>query len=280
MLRAPGIEIVTADCGEAALRHVLRDDFAVILLDVQMPRIDGYEVAGLIRGRRALVARADHLPDGLQQGRLHVFRGYSAGAVDYVFKPIEPLILKSKVDVFVDLYRKTEEIRRQGEEERRLLMENLRVRSEKLKTEQALRRREEHQSIVLQSLPIALYTAPLHEDHRRLNFTNESVRADHRLSRRRRFWTGRISGRPGFTPTTGSASSASLRPSARTGPPPWNIAGGAPTIRNGISSTRRFSSGTTTGSRASSSACGSTSPNASSSSRTCSTRASSRPWAA
>ncbi len=175
MLRAPGIEIVTADCGEAALRHVLRDDFAVILLDVQMPRIDGYEVAGLIRGRR----RSSRVPiiflTAFNKDDMHVFRGYSAGAVDYVFKPIEPLILKSKVDVFVDLYRKTEEIRRQGEEERRLLMENLRVRSEKLKTEQALRRREEHQSIVLQSLPIALYTAPLHEDHRRLNFTNESV---------------------------------------------------------------------------------------------------------
>ena len=49
MLRAPGIEVVTADSGEAALRHVLKEDFAVILLDVQMPRIDGYEVAGLIR---------------------------------------------------------------------------------------------------------------------------------------------------------------------------------------------------------------------------------------
>src|SRR5918994_1643696 len=175
MLRAPGIEVVTADSGEAALRHVLKEDFAVILLDVQMPRIDGYEVAGLIRSR----PRSSRVPiiflTAYNKDDLHVFRGYSAGAVDYVFKPIEPLILKSKVDVFVDLYRKTEEIRRQGEEERRLLMENLRVRSEKLKTEQALRRREEHQSVVLQSLPIALYTASLTEDHRKLHFTNESI---------------------------------------------------------------------------------------------------------
>jgi PAS domain S-box-containing protein len=177
MLRAPGIEIVTADCGEAALRRVLTEDFAVILLDVQMPRIDGYEVAGMIRARQ----RSSRVPiiflTAFNKDDLHVFRGYTAGAVDYVFKPIEPLILKSKVDVFVDLYRKTEEIRRQGEEERRLLMENLRVRGEKLKTEQALRRREEHQAIVLQSLPLALYTASIQEDHRQLQFTNEGVQA-------------------------------------------------------------------------------------------------------
>jgi PAS domain S-box-containing protein len=175
ILRGPGIEIIKADCGEAALRRVLKDDFAAILLDVQMPRLDGYEVAGLIRNR----PRSSRVPilflTAFNKDDMHVFRGYSAGAVDYVFKPIEPLILKSKVDVFVDLYRKTEEIRRQGEEERRLLMENLRVRSEKLKTEQALRRREEHQSIVLESLPIALYTASVQEDHRRLHFTNESI---------------------------------------------------------------------------------------------------------
>jgi len=175
ILRAPGIEIVTADGGEAALRHVLKNDFAVILLDVQMPRLDGYEVAGLIRNR----PRSSRVPilflTAFNKDDMHVFRGYSAGAVDYVFKPIEPLILRSKVEVFVDLYRKTEEIRRQGEEERRLLMENLRVRSEKLKTEQALRRREEHQAIVLESLPIALYTASVQEDHRQLHFTNESI---------------------------------------------------------------------------------------------------------
>src|SRR5215213_9674468 len=177
MLRAPGLEIVTVDSGEAALRQVLKDDFAVILLDVQMPRIDGYELATMIRGR----AHSSRVPiiflTAYNKDDLHVFRGYTAGAVDYVFKPIEPLILKSKVDVFVDLHRKTEEIRRQGEEERRLLLENLQVRSEKLKTEQMLRRREEHQSIVLKSLPIALFTASLHEDHRRLRFTNDSIAA-------------------------------------------------------------------------------------------------------
>ncbi|QRM30950.1 response regulator [Microvirga sp. VF16] len=175
VLRSPGVEIVTADSGESALRHVLKDDFAVILLDVQMPRLDGYEVASLIRNR----PRSSRVPilflTAFNKDDMHVFKGYSAGAVDYVFKPIEPLILRSKVDIFVDLYRKTEEIRRQAEQERRLLMDNLHVRSEKLKAEQALRRREEHQSIILQSLPIALYTASVEEDHRQLHFTNESI---------------------------------------------------------------------------------------------------------
>jgi len=175
VLRGPGVEIVTADSGESALRQVLNHDFAVILLDVQMPRLDGYEVASLIRNR----PRSSRVPilflTAFNKDDMHVFKGYSAGAVDYVFKPIEPLILKSKVDIFVDLYRKTEEIRRQAEQERRLLMDNLHVRSEKLKAEQALRRREEHQSIVLKSLPIALYTASVGEVHRQLHFTNESV---------------------------------------------------------------------------------------------------------
>ena len=75
MLRQPGIEIVLAESGEAALRHVLRDDFAVILLDVQMPRIDGYEVATMIRGR----PRSSRMPiiflTAYNRDELHVFRG-------------------------------------------------------------------------------------------------------------------------------------------------------------------------------------------------------------
>ncbi len=175
MLRAPGVELVLASSGEDALRRVLTDEFAVILLDVQMPGLDGYEVASMIRSR----PRSSRVPilflTAFNKDELHVFRGYTAGAVDYVFKPIEPLILRSKVDVFVDLYRKTEEIRRQAAEERRLLVENLRVRGEKLQAEQALRRRDEQQSLVLRSLPIALYTASLEDDHGRLHFTNESI---------------------------------------------------------------------------------------------------------
>jgi PAS domain S-box-containing protein len=197
MLQGPDVEIVTAESGEAALRQVLRDDFAVILLDVQMPNIDGYEVAGMIRAR----ARSARVPiiflTAFNKDDMHVFRGYSAGAVDYVFKPIEPLILKSKVDVFVDLHRKTEEIRRQAAEERRLLMENLKVRSEKLKTEQMLRRREEHQSIILQSLPIALFTASLQDDHRKLHFTKDGITGltgfhPEAFLEREDFWSSRV----------------------------------------------------------------------------------------
>jgi PAS domain S-box-containing protein len=197
MLQGPDVEIVTAESGEAALRHVLRDDFAVILLDVQMPNIDGYEVAGMIRAR----ARSARVPiiflTAFNKDDMHVFRGYSAGAVDYVFKPIEPLILKSKVDVFVDLHRKTEEIRRQAAEERRLLMENLKVRNEKLRTEQMLRRREEHQSIILQSLPIALFTASLQDDHRKLHFTKDGITGltgfhPEAFLEREDFWSSRV----------------------------------------------------------------------------------------
>ncbi|MFN3687637.1 response regulator [Salinarimonas sp.] len=175
ILREPGIEIVLARSGAEVLRHVLTEDFAAILLDVQMPGMDGYEVASMVRAR----PRSSCIPiiflTAYNKDDIHVFRGYSAGAVDYVFKPIEPLIIKSKVGVFVELYRKGEEIRRQAEHERALLLENLRVRSEKLEAERRLRRREEQQSRVLENLPIALYTSTSEGADRRLGFVNPNV---------------------------------------------------------------------------------------------------------
>ncbi|WP_375410631.1 response regulator [uncultured Methylobacterium sp.] len=196
VLDEPGLELVLADTAEEALRRTLREDFALILLDVQMPRMDGYEVASLIRSR----PRTSRVPilflTAHNKEDVHIFRGYSAGAVDYVFKPIQPLVLKSKVDVFVDLYRKTEEIKRKAAAEKQLLLENLRVRGEKLEAERALRRREEHQAVVLRGLPIALYTASLGEADRGLYFTNDSIQRITGFSRDAfeapGFWQSRI----------------------------------------------------------------------------------------
>src|SRR5690348_12119541 len=150
-------QVVTAKSGEEALKQLLQHDFAVILLDVLMPGMDGYETAALIRARE----RSRYVPiiflTAVNKDDAHMLRGYSMGAVDYVFKPVEPQILRSKVGVFVELFRKTQEVRTKAEHEQRLLQENFRVRTEKIMAERALRRSEERQAVIIQSLPIALY---------------------------------------------------------------------------------------------------------------------------
>ena len=103
-----GVELVRAGSGAQALREVLQRDFALILLDVQMPGMDGYETATLIRqrersSRTPIIFVTAHEPDGAM-----LLKGYQAGAVDYLFKPINTTMLRSKVDVFVALYRHTE----------------------------------------------------------------------------------------------------------------------------------------------------------------------------
>jgi two-component system, sensor histidine kinase len=107
--------LVKAGSGEEALRHLLHDDFAVILLDVNMPTMDGFETARLIRGRQ----RTRHLPiifvTGYDREDAEVLEGYSLGAVDFLFKPIVPEVLRAKVSVFVELKRRSEEISRQAE---------------------------------------------------------------------------------------------------------------------------------------------------------------------
>ena len=119
MLEPLGQEVVQASSGKEALRHLLRDEFALVLLDVQMPVLDGYEVAELIRGRERsravpiIFLTAIHRDQGL------VARAYTVGAVDYILKPIDPEILRSKVAVFIELYQKGQIIARQAEELKR-----------------------------------------------------------------------------------------------------------------------------------------------------------------
>ncbi|MBD2164134.1 response regulator [Calothrix membranacea FACHB-236] len=114
ILHSLGQNLVRATSGAQALRCLLNQDFAVILLDVQMPDMDGFETATLIRQRE----RSRHTPiiflTAFSTNDSMVFKGYSLGAVDYLFKPIEPEILKSKVAAFVDLFQKTAKIERQA----------------------------------------------------------------------------------------------------------------------------------------------------------------------
>ena len=108
--------LIRANSGEQALKQLLLHDVAVILLDVQMPGMDGFETAEMIKSRE----RTRHIPiiflTAISKDRQHVFRGYSSGAVDYLFKPFEPEVLRSKVAVFVDLHEKTETVKRQAEQ--------------------------------------------------------------------------------------------------------------------------------------------------------------------
>ena len=117
ILEPLGHELVTAQSGSEALRRLLhRDDFAVILLDVQMPDLDGFEVAEVIKQRERTSLIPIIFLTALSKEERHVFRGYEVGAVDYVFKPFDPEILRAKVAVFVELWDKNQQIHRQAEQ--------------------------------------------------------------------------------------------------------------------------------------------------------------------
>ena len=151
-------EIVCARSGEEALRALLKDEFAVIILDVLMPGLDGYETAKIIRQREQSKRTPIIFLTAINKEDAHMLRGYDAGAVDYVFKPVDPEVIRSKVTVFVDLFEKTREIRQKAALEQRLLEENLREKSERLVAEQALRKAEQHQEAILRSLPVCFHS--------------------------------------------------------------------------------------------------------------------------
>ncbi|MFL5568387.1 MAG: ATP-binding protein [Gemmatimonadaceae bacterium] len=115
ILESLGQNLVRAHSGPEALRQVLVSEFATILLDVQMPGMNGFEVAEIIKSRE----RSRTIPiiflSAISKEDAYVFKGYSMGAVDYVFKPFNPDVLRSKVSVFVDLFVKQRELQRQSE---------------------------------------------------------------------------------------------------------------------------------------------------------------------
>jgi signal transduction histidine kinase/response regulator RpfG family c-di-GMP phosphodiesterase len=115
--------LVRATSGKEALRRLLKQDFAVILLDVNMPGMDGFETAALIRQRQRSETTPIIFISAVNDTETHVSRGYSLGAVDYILTPVVPEILRAKIAVFVDLYKKTEQIKRQAEEREKLIRE-------------------------------------------------------------------------------------------------------------------------------------------------------------
>jgi PAS domain S-box-containing protein len=129
LLSGPGRQIFTASSGQEALRWLLRNDFSLILLDVRMPEMDGFETADLIRQSE----RLRHIPiiflSAIDTLEADVYRGAAKGAVDYLFKPVVADVLKSKVSVFVDLFHINERLKRkaieQSEERFRLLVESM-----------------------------------------------------------------------------------------------------------------------------------------------------------
>lgn len=162
----PLADVVTATSGRLALRELLKDDFAVILLDVFMPEMDGYETAALIRQR----SQTSRIPiiflSAVNKETEHLMRGYAMGAVDYVFKPVDPVVLKSKVAVFVDLYLLRQQVAGQARAEQELREEKLQADTERLAVERELQRARLRQATILETLPLALYEAWLDDEGR------------------------------------------------------------------------------------------------------------------
>lgn len=120
-----GQPVVKAQSGNEALRLVLKRDFAVILLDINMPGMDGFETASLIRQRKSSAHTPIIFVTSFSTADVEVYRGYSLGAVDYLFTPVTPEVLRSKVSVFVELAKKNREIQRQAEALRKAEEERL-----------------------------------------------------------------------------------------------------------------------------------------------------------
>jgi PAS domain S-box-containing protein len=166
LLEPLGQNLIKAFSGREALRRLLDEDFAVILLDVEMPGMDGFETAELIRGRERSQFTPIIFLTAINTSNTHVFKGYSLGAVDYLLKPIVPEILRSKISVFIELFRKTEEVKRQAEtlnkqaEELRVTVSALQVQvSERRRAEDGLRKAHDELELRVQERTASLAEA-------------------------------------------------------------------------------------------------------------------------
>jgi PAS domain S-box-containing protein len=168
-------EVVTASSGQNALRQLLKGDFAVILLDVFMPILDGYETAKLIRDRDQTSRIPIIFLSAVNKETEHLMRGYAMGAVDYVFKPVDPLVLKSKVSVFVDLYDMRRQIEEKGRAEQDLRDANFRAELGRLEVERELQASRQRQAAIIQSLPIVLYLEAVDQEPRHPDFVSGNL---------------------------------------------------------------------------------------------------------
>jgi PAS domain S-box-containing protein len=157
ILEPLGQNLVQAQSGEEALRLLLVEDFALLILDVMMPGLDGLETARLIKERE----KTRHIPiillTAFSQQDHAVFKGYDVGAVDYITKPVHPDILRSKVVVFVDLWRKTEQLRRQTE-----ILAQVEKRERVRAVEEQRRLGERRYQELAESMPQIVWTTDAH----------------------------------------------------------------------------------------------------------------------
>ncbi|MDH2240468.1 hybrid sensor histidine kinase/response regulator [Pseudomonas sp. GD03909] len=181
LLQAPGIRVHQAESAEQALELLLRHEFALAILDVQMPGMDGFQLAELMRGTE----RTKQIPivfvSAAGRELNYAFKGYESGAVDFMQKPLDAHAVRSKVSVFVDLYRGRKRLARQLEaleksrREQEVLLDELR--STKAELEDAVRMRDDFMSIVSHELKTPLNTLILEVQLRKLQLSRNNFTA-------------------------------------------------------------------------------------------------------
>jgi len=181
LLQAPGVRVHQAESAEQALELLLRHEFALAILDVQMPGMDGFQLAELMRGTE----RTKQIPivfvSAAGRELNYAFKGYESGAVDFMQKPLDAHAVRSKVSVFVDLYRGRKRLARQLEalersrREQEVLLDELR--STQAELEDAVRMRDDFMSIVSHELKTPLNTLILEVQLRKLQLSRNNLAA-------------------------------------------------------------------------------------------------------